>query len=153
MSQLSRQFIYSYFTNYFDNPKMTKIKIVDTFTIYACKIKSLMREHRYIFIFVKDKFLGDTIFLKDAKWEVLQTRAVKDDHQLIPVSYSRKTDDITNSKITVTTKEKDKYIYNSEYFKGLKIQLLYSQNQTRVYQNSGTIGLAIENYNTIVLFE
>ena len=103
---------YSFFTGYFDNPRMSFVREDGNNLIYCCKIKSgLARQKRYIFAVVpKDSSKHDKVVsLCDLRWKILQTRALDEEH-LAPVhSYSHKEDKINLIKITQKTPDKFHY--------------------------------------------
>ena len=83
--------IYPLFTQYFENPRMTKIKDTDSYSMYMSKIHALLGvEFRYLITFVPgNNFpIGDTKFLTELEWESLQTRTLIDDHKLPFHSYT-----------------------------------------------------------------
>jgi hypothetical protein len=73
--------LYQMFTEYFDDPMMTKLKDVNHFSLYAAKMHCLLStSHRYIMIFVsRDNLpLGNTDILSNFRWTFLHTRTLQD---------------------------------------------------------------------------
>lgn len=143
--------IYPIFTKYFNNPKMTKIKDVDKFSMYMAKIYALLDiEYKYLVVFVyKDNLpIGSEKFLGNLSWNCLQTRTLTDNHNLPYHSYVPKRLPEINQKITLQEKNQNQFIYKVENLP-IKISLL-PKNKNSEWQSSGTVPIALETYYTVV---
>lgn len=154
-----RDAIYPLFVQYFGNPLMSKSKDIDDYSMYICKIDALLGiEYRYIIAFVyHDKILpGTQIRLSKLPWLSLQTRTLKDEHNLPPHSYVPRRLSNLDKKIVLTYKDSEQYVYKAE---GLPIIVtLLPKDSTKSksmmeYNNTGTIVNALETYQTIISFE
>jgi len=153
-SDLNKLQAYTMFYTYFDDPTLSKIKDAEQYSIYATKIKTMMtREKRYIFVAMKkdSNQVGHIMKLSDMYWESLQTRSLQDEYQTPVNNYTVKRGAAYNAPIVVSQKYDDRYIYNCPEY-NITVTLLYNKNQSRVYQDRGTIAAAIETYNTIFSF-
>ena len=105
-----KDFIYPAITAYFDNPIMVKIKDVDNYSMYLCKIHCLLsKDYRYIICFVtKDTSPVHTkANLENLKWISLQTRTLPEYYDTSHThKYKPKREPPFNSEISVTNKEK-----------------------------------------------
>lgn len=141
---------YTFFTDYFDNPRMSFVREDGVNLVYCCRVKcGLTRQKRYIFAVVpKESAKYDKVVnLYDLRWKILQTRTLEEDH-IAPVhSYTHKEDKTNLIKITQKTPEK--FYYSCKAFP-ISITLLMPKNQTQPYSETGTIGLALETYNCVV---
>ena len=71
--------IYAVFAEYFDNPKMTKVKTINGYSMYVVKIRShLSKDNRYLIVFSKQNF-DESLYLENIQWDSLQTRTL-DNH-------------------------------------------------------------------------
>ena len=75
----SQNYIYSLFVDYYNNPIMTKLKYDQNTNIssYYVKIYSqLLNKYHYLIVSVKNNIdqINKKIYLKNLKWESLQTR-------------------------------------------------------------------------------
>jgi hypothetical protein len=155
----TREFLYQSFTRYFDNPTMTKIKDVDEYSLYMCKIYTLLGiEYRYIVVFVhKDqKATGEKEKLDQLCWVSLQTRTLNDEHDehdFAPHSYIPTRLPILNKKITLTFHDKGQYLYKVDDLP-LRVTLLPQGKMSfgLEYNPTGSLITALETYNTIVSF-
>jgi len=142
--------IYTIFGNYFNFPKMVKIKDVKNYSMYGVKINiSLGIEFRYILAFVEKDLnqIGYSKDFKDLKWVVLQTRTLEDDYNIPIHDYipRRLADLDSNIKLLDTN-----YNYAVEKLP-IKITLIPKSGGTE-YHSSGTLLSAIETYQTIISF-
>jgi hypothetical protein len=144
--------LYTIFTEYFENPMMTKLKDVSNFSLYAAKIHCLLSTaHRYIMIFIdKDNMpLGNSNTLSEFKWLFLHTRTLEDNHNLQPQNYKPRRFKPLMNKISLTGKQKEGYTYSVDGYP-LIVTLLPKTSGQMDYQNSGNIAVALETFNTIV---
>ena len=151
---LDRMDVYNYIVYYFDNPIMEKIKDVDGMSLFGCKIRTLLKkDHKYIFALVRSGKIKDTrVHLQDIEWDIFQTRTIEDVYSISQHSFVGKSDDISTSPISVFKKDDRQYTYASTKFNNIIVALLFSKNQTRPFSDRGTLGLALDNFNTIISF-
>lgn len=144
--------VYNYFVNYFNNPILEKIKDVDTYSMYGCRVQGfLSKDKRYIFVLIKTRNAPpqNRVHLDDINWDFLQTRCLEDVYNVPLHKYTAPPE---NKVISVTRKTDSKYMYSIKDFPNITISLLSTKNQQRVYNDTGTLGLAIESFNMIISF-
>lgn len=145
--------IYPLFTQYFENPRMTKIKDTDSYSMYMSKIHALLGvEFRYLITFVPgNNFpIGDTKFLTELEWESLQTRTLIDDHKLPFHSYTPVRIRDLDRRITLVESDDFHYTYKVE---NLPIQIILLATKKGLnYNSSGTVVPALETYQTLINF-
>ena len=149
-----RDNIYPLFVEYFENPKMTKVKDVGNYSMYIVKIASnLGIEYRYLIVFViKNDFkLGDNKFLSQLEWQSLQTRTLPDEHHVYTHSYSPVRIPELDKKITLEKNDNEQYIYGVDDLP-IRITLLPKKGNQSFYNNKGTVVIALETYQTLVNF-
>jgi hypothetical protein len=148
--------MYKVFSEYFNNPTMTKIKNINIFSMYMSKTYCLLSmECRYIIVFVlQDAFsIGAIEELVTMRWVSLQTRELPDKHTLPPHSYNAVGKGPLTAIIIRTSVEDNSSTYSCESFP-ITITLLNSvKKNSSVYQDRGTVIAAIETYNTIITIE
>jgi len=147
--------IYNSFADYFENPMMTKIKDVDNYSMYLCKIHCLLSTtNRYLIIFInKDKSkIGSSDSLRYLQWNSLQTRSIEDNHNVSKHKYTPRNTKELSKKINIKKRHTDHSTYDCETYP-LNITLLHVKKDSLFeYNKSGTIVTAIETYNTIISF-
>lgn len=149
----TRDSIYPLFANYFENPKMYKIKDIGTYSMYMSKIHALLGvEFRYLIVFVPKNDLPtkDEKFLAQLDWISLQTRTLTDEHNLPYHSYTPRRMPEIDKKIWLKGTDQQQSVYNVEELP-LQITLL-PRSKSMEYNPSGTIVSALETYQTLVNF-
>ena len=145
--------VYNYFIEYFNNPHMQKLKdLKGGYVMYCCKIKSMLsKDKKYIFVIVSPEQDNSSkmAYLNDLNWDILQTRTIEDNHAVPVHDYKHKN---TSQSIKVFEKGDDMYKYTCHEFPNIVVSLMFTKNQTRVYENNGGLDAAIETYNTIISF-
>jgi hypothetical protein len=142
------------FVNYFENPKMLKVKDImgGLYQVFGCKVKTLLaRDVRYLLATVpRSKLVGvdtkEVVSLEHLDWISFETRTLQEDLSTPMHSYRKKSID---NLITVFKKTSSEYLYNCADY-GLTVTLFISKNQIRPYSDRGTLGLALESYNCVV---
>lgn len=145
---------YTLFYTYFDNPEVSKIKDEGIYSIYAARVRTfLAREQRYLFVFIKkdNQVVGHREKLSNMYWDVLQTRELTDMYDVPVFKYEIKRTENYATPINVVDKKTDMFVYDCPNF-GFQVRLLFGKNQSRVYQDRGNVGAAIETYNTVFVF-
>jgi len=149
----AKEDLYSLFSQYFKNPKMTKIKDINNYSMYICKIHALLGiEYRYVIVFVNKDELpnGTEKFLLDLYWISLQTRTLTDEHNIPSHAYIPRRIPELDKKIQITTKNNEQYKYKVD---DLPIEItLLPKSKGLDYQPTGTVVTALETYHTIVSF-
>lgn len=148
-----KESVYTLFTEYFENPVMTKIGDVNNFSKYLTKIHALLGvEFRYIIVFVRKNNAkpGSQLSLDRLKWVSLQTRTLSDEHDLSWHAYiPRRLPDL-DKKITLVNKDERQYVYTVQDLP--LIVTLLPKSKGLDYNSSGTVVSALETYQTIITF-
>jgi hypothetical protein len=151
----SKNIVYEAFTDYFNNPLLTKIKNVNNYTVYMAKIHAMLgNAYRYLVLFVdRDvNMFGTTKDMKELTWISLQTRTLEDQHNIKSHNYQPEQKPPLNQKINIQNQNETQSTYNSVDFP-LVITLLHTRkNNSYQYQPTGTIVSAIETFQTIINF-
>jgi len=152
----SKNVVYDAFTEYFNNPVMTKIKNVQNYSVYMCNIYSMLgKSYRYLILFVEhdNNPNGVEKQMNECEWASLQTRTLEDNHKLKPHFYNaRKTVELSQ-KINISTRDNIQCNYTTETFP-LNVTLLNTRKNNKYqYQPIGTIVSALETYQTIINFK
>lgn len=145
---------YNIINDYFNSPIMLKDKDTENYSIYICKLHSLLSvEKRYIIVITlkDDNKIGDNIPLKNIKWVSFQSRTMTNRNKLQSHKYSVKRTDRYNIPIYETSKDKKAVYYRCEGYNDIVITILYTEN-TKHYQSKGTLVNALETFNTIISF-
>jgi hypothetical protein len=148
--------VYEAFSNYFNNPNLTKIKDVHSYSMYMVKIYAMLgNAYRYLIIFIP-KDINSPGFKKDmstCEWVTLQTRTLEDSHDIKAHRYQVINKPPLNQKINVTKRDKKQSIYEAENMP-LVITLLHTRkDHTYQYHPTGTINSALETFQTIISFK
>lgn len=147
--------VYTHIDEYFENPQMTKIKNVENYSVYAVKIHCLLNNVRkYVMVFVDIDIFpnGHMKRLIDLKWHKLQTRMLEDNHNIKIHTYTPRRYEPLMVDIFQTNVDENGYTYykckNNVY--PLEVILLPAKKTDGIYQQNGSLVVAIETYNTIV---
>ena len=147
-----RDELYEYFYKYFDNPTMYKIKDINNYSMYFCKIHCLLNNnYRYIIVFVfnDNEPIMNQQRLSQLKWENLQTRTLEDHHDLPQHKYQPTRNSKLYTPINRIIKDKDKSVYSCDKLP-LQITLLHNKGGANQYQDQGNVITALETYNTLI---
>lgn len=149
-----KDYIYTLFVDYFNNPIMTKIKdINNTYSMYACKMYCLLsKECRYIIAITHlNNFKLHTVEeLRTMKWVSLQTRTLTEQYSVETHVYEPKAEGPLATTINRIKKDKDSSTYESSELP-IIVTLLHTPKKSN-YQDKGTIVVAIETWETIITF-
>lgn len=151
-ANITKLSVYNFFTYYFDNPQMKKIKEANGMVLFGCRIPTQMAVNtKYIIATIESRKAPseDVVRLDKLDWVSLQTRILDDKYQVPVHRYIDKTDAQSMAPIKVFDKSNSMYKYSCESMPGLVIALLFGKSQTRVYADSGNIRTAIETFNTV----
>lgn len=154
--QPEKENVYKAFSDYFNNPTLTKIKNVDNhYSVYMAKTYCLLStECRYIVVIVEldQENEGSSKQLKDINWVSFQTRTLSDNHNLPPHNYNVVSKGPLLSKITRIKKDDNGSTYRCEDFP-IQIMLLNTPKKNNFsYQDNGNVIAALETWETIVTF-
>ena len=146
--------IYNLFCNYLNNPVMTKIKDVESFSMYMAKTYCMLNNQcRYIIAFIDSDNLAIHTKQKllDLRWISLQTRTLNDMHNLSAHSYIPKRGGDLAIEINRVNKNTDSSTYTCTSLP-ITITLLHTKKNLNgmEYQDKGSIIAAIETYQTII---
>ena len=152
---IKKDYVYSLFYNYFDNPTMYKIKDnEDKDSIYGIRVHSLLGlENRYIIVTTpKDNNpKGSQEKMKDLFWTSLQTRSLENIGE-IPIHYYKiKRDPHYQNKIMLEKRQNSLSIYNVENL-SIKVSLIHKTSESSEYQREGNLINALETFSTIITF-
>ena len=148
--------IYESFYSYYNNPILTKIKDVQTYSVYMTKIHAMLgNAYRYLILFIEKDFQpnGNTKYMKDCEWVSLQTRTLEEQHHLKPHVYKVEKKAPLDQTINVVSQDEKKSTYECKTFP-LNITILHTRkNSIYQYQPTGTIVSALETFQTIITFK
>ena len=147
--------IYDMFTSYYNNPKMTKLKDIDQYSMYVAKAYCLLnKECRYLIVIknIDKNEAGYIEQLKDIDWSSLQTRSLQENYDVATINYTPSMKGPLTAQIEKTSTSKEASTYKCEQFP-LLITLLHTDKKTAdIYQPKGNIISALETYETIITF-
>ena len=147
---------YEAFSRYYNNPILTKIKNVHTYSMYMTKIHAMLgNAYRYLILFTpKDSHpAGFKKGMNTCEWVTLQTRTLEDSHEIKSHRYEVISNPPLNQKINVTKRDHKQSVYEAESLP-LIITLLHTRkDHTYQYHPTGTINSALETFQTIVSFK
>ena len=144
--------IYQYFDDYFNHPNLVKVKNVDTYSVYMCKMYCLLSNQcRYIIAFIDNdgQPLDTKQPLKALEWKSFQTRTLSDNHKLPNHGYQPNRSSALNKAITRTDISDEASTYKCAAL-SLVVTLLHKNNDKNQYKNDGNVLTALETYQTII---
>jgi len=150
-----KQHIYDMFTSYYNNPKMTKLKDIEQYSMYVAKAYCLLnKECRYLIVIknIDKNPPGYIQQLKDIDWTSLQTRSLSENYEVATINYTPSMKGPLTAQIEKISTTKEASTYKCEKFP-LVITLLHTDKKTaEIYQQKGNIISALETYETIITF-
>lgn len=145
--------LYSDAAAYFNHPRMTKVKDVDGYSVYMAKTYCLIsNECRYIVAFVGADAVdvGSVQALGAMEWICLQTRTLRDQHDLPPHNYHPRNTGPLSTPIVRVSSDDEASVYTCAKYP-VTVSLLHTKTKTmHDYQARGTLVAALETYETIV---
>jgi len=152
--------VYKMFSDYFNDPMMTKMKDENNLSMYVSRLYCLLnRECRYVIVFTNEteNSIGTLSNLSTLEWVSLQTRTlpenfenfhdIKSSHGYHPSLQGQ-----LNTKIKRTKATKEASTYECDEL-SIIVTLLHTEKNTKeVYQNNGTVIHALETFQTIITF-
>ena len=150
---LQKKYLYNMFTEYFEKPIMTKIKDVNSYSMYISKVHCFLSTfNRYIIVLVEkdENIIGYTENLSNLQWVCIQTRELQDKYDLKPHFYVPKKQTQLNCTIIKHTDNDDGSVYSCDL--PLEITLLHLNKKSDYYEfpHKGTLVAAIETYKTVI---
>lgn len=146
--------VYNIICSYFHNPTMTKLKNVNTYSIYIAKPKCMLGLHnRYIMALIPEDSspLGTVSLLDQLKWTSFQTRTRIENYKLETFDYTPSRN--PSNKITLTQRGERHCEYSCEDLP-INVTLLIEdwepKQSSHNYQNSGTLSQALETWKTTI---
>lgn len=148
--------LYRCFSDYFDDPIMTKLKDVNGCSMYIVRIYALLGiEYRYVIVFItaNDKSIGHQERLSKLKWLSLQTRTMTENYEVKFHSYTQKRTTLLEKKISLVKSDEKTYEYNVQDLPLKLILLSTGKSKGAEYNSAGTIISALETYNTVLVLK
>jgi hypothetical protein len=148
--------VYDLFTEYFNNPVMTKIKDIGEYSMYMTRIHAMLgNATRYLVAFVSknDLSIGKTDNLTNLQWVSIQTRTLEDVHKIPSHLYTARKFKPFMDKIKLTSQDEEQTVYNTPNLPLIVTLLHTRKDNVYQYQPSGTIVSALETYQTIINFK
>jgi hypothetical protein len=146
-----KDLLYKYIAHYFEQPTMVKMKNLENYSIYMCKINCLLsNQNRYLIAFVnEDQFpLGTKKLLQSLSWKSFQTRTLPEKHDLPIHGYQPSLNTPLNKPIKFIKTDNTSFTYSCDYF-SCTVTLLHGGDQNQ-YKKEGNILIALETYQTII---
>ena len=138
------------FTEYFNNPIMTKTEDDNNCSHYYAKVNiSLLSESRYLIVIVNrdDQHIGKRTHMTNLNWRSLQTRCLRDNKNIKSFSYTKGLV-FLDVVLTITNKTKS---YTEYYNSDLDISVfVFHTKQHLSYPDNVSLYSAIETYQTII---
>lgn len=149
---------YALLSEYFDNPMLEKTQNDGEYSVYVCKIHTLLlNESRYIVAITHNDHmaLGTIKPLSEIKWISFQSRILESDSyfNVTRHSYQIKNDSKFHFSVQQKSSSKEQSVYmltNNEY--PLQITLLHTKGLLFEYPSTGSLISCIETYQTILTF-
>ena len=150
-----RDFLYKYFSDYFNNPVLTKIKDKDKHSVYMAKFDCFLnRENRYLILTLKKDYndVGYEVKMENIKWISLQTRTLFEKHNNVKrFAYIPRRFKPLLDNVTLLEKNPKFYSYKSDSLPFI-ITLLPDSKGELNYNSNGNIINCIEQFQTIINF-
>lgn len=147
--------VYRAIDEYFDHPKLTKVRNDDQWSTYMAKTTShLVTVHRYIIALVpKDiVMIGQQVPLAELKWSFFQTRALphREPYDTNMITYRPKRGGVFSTPIS-KSKQTDNFI---EYTcTNLPIHIvIFPQEEHISFPQHAELNSALETYSTMIQF-
>jgi hypothetical protein len=149
--------LYNVINKYFDNPLFVKIKDTGIYSLYVCKLNSSLGNINRYLICITDRdvfFPGYTIFLRDIKWKIFQTRGLTETYPTVKNkhSYFPKQGGIYSSVIRKMSSNNHETRYSSVDIPA-EISLLTDDRNLYDYPDTGMLNSALETYNLLMFLQ
>jgi hypothetical protein len=142
------------YSDYFENPVLTKTRNSDVTSVYMVGIQSgFVIDKKYLIAITDrdDSSIGTKKRLIDIPWLSLQTRMIKDSVNCGVYSYSVKKIAPFTDRIVKTTAHEGGTDYYHDKYPNTIITLLNTESNVYPYPSTGTITKALETYKTVVV--
>jgi hypothetical protein len=146
--------MYKVIADYYENPVFTKIENRDSFSVYMCKLKTLLNIHQYLIAFVDIDvfFKGQEQRLSALNWTTFQTRSLKENYNIKPFVHTPKKGGVYNTVITRVHKDAEQSVYDSRELPVIITLLVDTQNMYE-YPDKGALNSSLETFNTVLTFK
>ena len=149
----SQNYIYSLFVNYYNNPIMTKLKYDQNTNIssYYVKIYSqLLNKYHYLIVSIKNNIdqINKKIYLKNLKWESLQTRILDKNFDVNTINYNNT--NLNDIFLYVSHRQNNMTTYKSKYINIIVYVLHTKENNLYEYPQKASLSQALEEYKTLI---
>lgn len=146
--------LYESISSYFNDPKMTKTKNKDGYSVYMCKTQCMLGGScRYLIALTEQdqNNINTSAKLSEIRWDSFQTRTLEDSYPNVNTCgyFPQKKGPLTIG-IEKIGENNDTTTYKCEKY-NITVTLMNGKN-TVYYQNKGTVIAALETYNTIISF-
>ena len=150
-----RDNLYQYFTEYFNNPILTKIKNKENYSVYMSRLDySLSREYKYLIVTINKDYndIGFETKMINIKWISLQTRTLfEKNNNVSKFVYIPKRYKPLLETVTLVEKNDKCYTYKCDNLPFI-ITLLPDLKGDLNYNSSGNIINCLEQFQTIINF-
>jgi hypothetical protein len=150
------QFFYNIISDYYDNPKMIKIKDEEnTMSLYGIQLHSQFLNERYYLICTSPFSTEESVFLKHIAWTSFQVRTLTNDkYSYLPkIMVSPKKEPRYDIPISIKSRNNEISIYEAKKYPFLIVNLLHSKGIEYEYANEGTLKSALDTKQTIIQFK
>jgi hypothetical protein len=148
-----RELVYKLFADYFEDPWMRKDEDKGNFSVYICRIYTLLlREFRYIIaITYKDDVPTGTVTkLSQLAWVSLQTRILDREENMSPHYYQPRRFPGLDQPIRMVKEGEAEAMYDVA---NLPLTVSLIKYGDKKYSQTGSVCIALETYNTIITFK
>jgi len=155
-----RQF-FQYINSYYDSPSFQKIKNNENYSIYVCKISSLLLHDKLYLIAmcpIDNNPLNTIVPLLDLNWICFQARSLNseeyDNMDIMTHTYEIKKSlsYLLNVKKKNATKEYSTYVFEKNEYP-IDIILLHTHENEFEYPSTGNFISCLETFQTILQFQ
>jgi len=146
-----KDLLYKLIDDYFNHPKMIKMKDVEIYSVYMTKIYCLLsNQYRYLIAFldVDNLPVGTTSPLRSLIWKSFQTRTLSENHNIPSHGYQPTLATPLSKPIKLIDTDNNSCTYLCDFF-SCNVTLLHSGDKTQ-YKKDGNMLLALETYQTII---
>jgi hypothetical protein len=152
INDFSDKEIYKIISQYYDDPKMTKVENNGTFGVYIAKMPGmLINENRYIYAMILNDSnpIGSQSKLSNLSWDVFQARITDKSYKLSTHYYNPKRTPEYAIPITKTSSDEENTFYSCEKLP-IEVMLIHPKKNFIKYPDNGTISAALETYRTVI---
>ena len=154
-TDFSTKNLYEIINNYFESPILKKIENKSKFSIYMCKIKTLLAspEQRYLIAItpIDRNQIGTQIYLENINWKSFQTQSLSNIEFDLPIhKYSQKNHSDYTIPVSLINRYEDHtdYIINNH---NATVTLVHKNKNLYEYPPNGNLAACLETYKTIIV--